>query len=413
MLRRLALLVLLAASGARALAQPVPSFLIESIEVTGGSRATDHIIVAESRLRLMQEYSEADLRRAMGRIQRLPFIVSTDFRLAKGTQVGRYVLLIRVRRMTPMFLDAETTSTWSLGNRYEINGPYVHVSHYIYRAEDSQAVAGARVFLGGNIVATATAERVQYTNDRYAVTLSKYDLFGTRASLTAVLSYLQHPGAVRSGAPDAQNDWHHRDNVTYEIVGVVPLTENDSLRASWQHSEFPVKFNAVSQETNRLHYVLLSRPEIQKDLYWIHDTTNDPLLPTSGTRWTFGGSRTEGVSQNNSGYGLVEYRQFDGTFEHTVPVGETQSFTFGTSGKQFNRAVKVVRPFAIYAYDPPGHFGGGDWRLQVGAWKEITYIRNRDSYSHYSQSSVDAAVIYRNVWGVLRLNLEYIGWENP
>jgi len=131
MLRRIAILVLFLAGVARAFAQPAPPFLIESIEVTGGSRATDHIIVAESRLRLMQEYSEADLRRAMARIQRLPFIVSTDFRLAKGTQVGRYVLVIRVRRMTPLFLDAETTSTWSLGNRYEIDGPYVHVSHYI------------------------------------------------------------------------------------------------------------------------------------------------------------------------------------------------------------------------------------------------------------------------------------------
>lgn len=410
--RRAVFLLLLIGGGARAIAQPVPSFLIESIEVAGGSRATDHIIVAESQLRLMQEYTEGDLRGAMARIQRLPFIVATDFRLEKGTEVGRYVLVIRVRRMTPLFLDAETTSTWSEMIVSPPNGTTNPVfTHRLHRVGDNHVVAGARAFLGAYIVATATAEKMSFQNDRYTLTFSKYDLFGSRASLTAILSYLQYPGGFRSGAPDAQNDWHHRDNITYELVGVVPVTGSDSIRGSWQHSELPVRFNERSLETGQFHYVLLSRPEIYKDLFWIHDTTNDPLLPTSGTRWTFGGTRAEAVSQNGSGYGHVEYRQFDASLERSFPLVETQSLTIGGSGKQFNRTIYYVRPFATYSFDLAHQLAGGDLRLQIGAWKEITRIRAQPRPMLNSQGSLNAAIIYRNVWGVLRLNVQYIGWE--
>jgi outer membrane protein assembly factor BamA len=412
--KRIALFLLVIAGGAHTVAQPVPSFFIESIEVAGGSRATDHIIVAESRLRLMQEYTEGDLRGAMARIQRLPFIVATDFRLEKGTQVGRYVLVIRVRRMTPLFLDSETTSTWSEAVVGPPNGTTNPVFTYrLRRVDDNHVVAGAHAFLGANIVATATAEKMSFQNDRYTLTFSKYDLFGSRASLTAILSYLQYPGGFRSGAPDARNDWHHRDNVTYEIVGVVPVTGSDSIRGSWQHSELPVRFNERSPETGQFHYVLLSRPEIYKDLFWIHDTTNDPLLPTSGTRWTLGGTRAEAVSQNGSGYGKVEYRQFDASLEHSFPVLETQALTIGGNGRQFNRTLYYVRPFATYSFDLPHQLRGGDLRLQVGAWKEFTRVRAQPVPLVNSQGSLNAAIIYRNVWGVLRLNVEYVGWERP
>jgi outer membrane protein assembly factor BamA len=418
MLRRFALLVLLVAGAAHAAAQAAASFFIESIEVAGGSRATDHIIIAESRLRLMQEYTEGDLRNAVARIQRLPFIVSTDFRLEKGTQVGRYVLLIRVRRMTPLFLDSETTSTWS----ERVVGPPVGstdptVSHVLRRLDDNHVVAGARAFLGANIVATATAEKRSFQNDRYTLTFSKYDLFGSRASLTAILSYSQYPCCLRSGAPDAENDWHHRDNITEELVAVVPVTDTDSLRGSWQHYEFPVRFNERSPETGQFHYVLLSRPEITKDLVWIHDTTNDPLLPTEGTRWTFGGTRVETVSQTGTGYSLAENRQFDVSWERSFPVTfhgmETQSLTIGGSGQQINRILQLFRPFATYAFDLPHPLYGGDVRLQISGWKQFSRIRQRPMPLVTSQGSLAAGIIYRNVWGVLRLNLEYDGWERP
>jgi hypothetical protein len=417
LIRTLAALLLLAIPAVHLAADPVPAFLIESIEVEGGSRAVDRIVIAESRLHLKQTYDESELRAAMARIQRLPFVVSTDFRLAKGTVPGTYVLIIRVRRMTPFFLDAETNAQWTHATRLEPlpSGGYQFVTR-IERRDEHHIVAGARTFLGANGVVTATAERVSLRNDRYTLTLSEYDLFGSRASVTAVMSYLEAPGANRSGDPLARNDWHHRDNVLYEIIGVIPITGSDSLRGSWQHEELPGRYNAISPQDGQYHYVLQSLPEISKELFWIHDTTNDPLLPTSGTRWTLGGTRISMPTTTTTTFGTVQARQLAATFEHTVPVFDSQALTVGGTGLQFNRVVHDYTIFALYGYDLSSHVRSGDLRLELGGRKEIFETRvQRTLHSHRTQRSsqafVNASAVYRNVWGVLRFTVEYEGWE--
>ncbi|HEY2325513.1 MAG TPA: hypothetical protein VGJ82_21830, partial [Thermoanaerobaculia bacterium] len=158
---RLLLVLLLAIPASRLFADAVPSFLIESIAVEGGSRATDRIVVAESGLRPNRTYDEGELRAGKGRIQRLPFIVSTDFRLAKGTAPGKYVLIIRIRRMTPFFLDAETTAQLEQARReVPLQPPYYRYDYYTVRHDYNHVVAGARLFTGANGVLTASGERV-------------------------------------------------------------------------------------------------------------------------------------------------------------------------------------------------------------------------------------------------------------
>lgn len=405
-------MLLAAIPAVRLFADPLPLFLIESIEVDGGSRATDRIVIAESRLHLMQTYDESDLRAAMARIQRLPFIVSTDFRLAKGTAPEKYVLIIRIRRMTPLFLDAETNAQWVHLTRAEPtpSGGVRFVSR-LGRRDENHVIAGARLFTGANGVLTATGERVSLRNDRYTLTFSEYDLFGTRASITAVASYLESPGAVRSGDPLARNDWHHRDNVTFEIIGVLPITGSDSLRAAWQHEELPGRYNAISPIDGHLHYVLRSLPEISKELFWIHDTTNDPLIPTSGTRWTLGGTRVSAPTASATSVGGVQYRELQATFEHTIPIFDSQALTLGGTGFQFNRAIRNYTAFAVYGYDLSSHVRSGDLRLELGGRKEIFTVHQRPGGSHISQAFVNGSAVYRNVWGVLRFTVEYEGWE--
>jgi len=404
--------VAISVAAVRLSADPLPLFLIESIEVEGGSRAADRIVIAESRLHLMQTYGESDLRAAMARIQRLPFIVSTDFRLAKGTAPGRYALIIRIRRMTPFFLDAETNAQWVHLTRVETtpSGGFRFVSR-IARRDENHVIAGARVFTGANGVLTATGERVSLRNDRYTLTFSEYDLFGTRASITAIASYLESPGAVRSGDPLARNDWHHRDNVTFEIIGVLPITGSDSLRAAWQHEELPGRYNAISPSDGQFHYVLTSLPEISKERFWIHDTTNDPLMPARGTRWTLGGTRVSAPTTTTTSVGGVQYRQLVATFEHTLPIVDSQALTVGGTALQFNRVVRDYTLFGVYGYDLSSHVRSGDLRLELGGRKEIFTVRQPNGGSHDSQAFVNASAVYRNVWGVLRFTVEYEGWE--
>ena len=408
---RLLLVLLLAIPACRLLADPVPTFLIESITVEGGSRATDRIVVAESGIHLNQTYDEGELRAARGRIQRLPFIVSTDFRLAKGTSPGKYVLIIRIRRMTTFFLDAETTAQWEHQRQIVLlQPPYYTYRYSIVRQDQNHVVAGARLFTGANGVLTAAAERVSYRNDRYSLTFSEYDLFGTRASVTAVASYLESPGAVRSSDPLARNDWHHRDNITWEIIGVLPITGSDSLRAAWQHEELPGRHFTISPVDGNLHYTLSSLPEISKELFWIHDTTDDPLLPTSGTRWTLGGTRIAMPTQTPISVGTVQARQFNATLEHTWPLFESQTATVGGTAVQYNRIVRNYTVYGLYGFDLSSHVRSGDLRLELSGRKEIFTLRQNGA-PHTSQAFADVSAVYRNVWGVLRLTVGYEGWE--
>lgn len=72
---------------------------IERIEVRGAQHVSPRVIVAETALRDGSEYSEEGLRDGVARVNRLPFVVSADFTLEKGTQEGRSVLVINVREM--------------------------------------------------------------------------------------------------------------------------------------------------------------------------------------------------------------------------------------------------------------------------------------------------------------------------
>jgi hypothetical protein len=309
-----------------------------------------------------------------------------------------------------LFLDAESTSQWSEQKKLvpKPGGGYEYASH-LARVEEDHLVVGARTFAGANGVITATGERVSFTHDRYALTFSEYDLFGSRASITAIVSYMQSAGANRSPDPNARNDWHHRDNVTYEIIGVVPITGSDSLRGSWQHSEFATRYNAILPSTGQYHYVLRSLPEIDKELFWIHDTTNDPLLPTSGTRWTLGGIRVSMPTSSAFSVGRVDNRQVVGTFEHSLPLFNTQALTFGGTAQDYNQTLRIYRAFALYSFDLSAHAHGGDMRLELGTRQELSRFRGINN----SQRALNASVVYRNVWGVLRITGEYIGWEKP
>src|SRR6185369_15172650 len=66
-------------------------FLIERIEVRNARRVAPRVVIAESLLREGNEYSKNDLREAAARLSRLPFLLSSDFALEKGSERGRHV----------------------------------------------------------------------------------------------------------------------------------------------------------------------------------------------------------------------------------------------------------------------------------------------------------------------------------
>lgn len=80
------------------------SFLIEKIVVEGVGHGSEKIVAAETLLRLGSSYTEPQLREALQRVERLPFVVQADFSLRRGSERGRFELVtipepyLRVKR---------------------------------------------------------------------------------------------------------------------------------------------------------------------------------------------------------------------------------------------------------------------------------------------------------------------------
>lgn len=389
-----------------------PTFLIESITVEGASAAAARIVIAESRIAEGATVDESELRAAAARIQRLPFIVSTDFRLTKGSAPGRYVLVVVIRPMSSFFLNASRSTTWYEQERRGAT-PFEDAGTYMEQFTTGELALGARTFVGRQGMLTAAAQRVEDRNDRFTIAYSQYDLFGTRASITAVVSYLDNPGARRSADPGARNDWHVRDNLTWELLGVLPLGRNDSLRASWQHAEAPVRYVEIVDDPPRLRPILRSLPQIRKELFWIHDTTNDPLFPTSGTRLTAGVIRTSTPTAGFTELGRVKTDEYRATLERSWSLTPKQALTAGASALDFDRVITQYRVFSRYSVDlwpREQTLRWGDLRLELEGDRVFTKIHEPP---YDADSTLRLGLAYRGVWGVLRMNVAYNGWRQP
>jgi outer membrane protein assembly factor BamA len=406
-------LLLVSLAMPRAGADDAPAFTIESITVAGASRNSTRIVIAESRLRAGESYGEPALRDAMARIQRLPFVVYTDFRLAKGSAPGKYILEITIKQTKAFFLTAENDTHWSLEDRIDRTQPPMRkIGTYVDQFTTSDLTLGTRAFVGAKGVVNLAAQRFSDRNDSYTFSYTQYDLFGTRASLTAVVSYLQTP-IRKPTAPESRIDWHHRDNLTYELIGILPVAENDSLRGSWQHSERPLILLELPPETQRLRFALISRPQVRYELFWIHDTTNDPLFPTSGTRFTAGGTHTTTPTSGLVRLGRVKQEELKTTLERSWTLTTAQAATLGGSAYSFDNVIRDYRMFGRYSFDLWGRertLKDGDLRLELEGDRHFIRVQ-RPPFR--AESTLRLGLASRNVWGVLRLNVSYTAWRTP
>jgi len=117
-------------------------FFIERIEVRNTHRISPKLIVSESLLHEGTEYSEEDLSAASLRLSRLPFLLSVDFALEKGSDRGRYVLIINATETKPFFYLLDLRPIFS-------NDPY-HTIDYEpgFEPEAQDLALGFRWFVG-------------------------------------------------------------------------------------------------------------------------------------------------------------------------------------------------------------------------------------------------------------------------
>jgi len=220
---------------AAALASPLaaqeaePRFLIERIEVRENRRVSTDVIVAESRLREGQAYSEEELSDAANRLNRLPFLLSADFALERGSERGRHVLVITVNETKPFFylVDARPILSESDFSGRNVD---IQVGDRLGGGEN-QGVLGARWFVGrrGAFHAGLFArdDNHEFTRDYTAAVIgyTQYDIFGTRAFATL---NLKRPLLNVQGG----------DAISPQLVVGIPVTPNQTVTMTWDETTF-------------------------------------------------------------------------------------------------------------------------------------------------------------------------------
>jgi hypothetical protein len=420
----ISLLLLLAATAAVADDASSPNYLIERIEVRNAHRVSAEVVIAESRLHAGNSYSERELRDAAARLTRLPFLLSADFALEKGSERGRHVLVITVGETKPFF--------FSIDARPLLNDPGMRAD-YSDRISmgPNYGTAGLRHFVsrrGAVHIAVSSSDLDRDFFDNYStidIGYTQYDLFGTSAFATINLR--------RTVGQRGTND------ISPELVAGIPLTANQTLTFQvakttlgstghsgvFDHGTFTLE-TIRSEERQRLGSVT-----------WSYNTTNQPFLPTRGTvisvtpstawgdrhvRSTFtpSGVPTEQTLDSRIYSATIDaahYRELSSRNSVSARVVLADSVIdwknpgLGTSdGHATQASIEAGFSRSLFA---PARAEDGDSRLECSA-RYTTISESVDDPGNFPLhkrndriTQISTSWVRRNAWGTLRLGVGY------
>ena len=226
-----------------------PRFIIQTISVEGVARdTTSGIVIAESRIKQGQELGEDDLRLAIRRIKRLPFVVDAEFALRRGETRGQVALVIRIEMASWYFWDVSGGASLTRGSRArggERNDTTVDLLA-------GASAVGVRRFVGAHGYAFASVDAGRTIRFGY----TQFHLFGPASFLSVVVDANPEAGRPSYGV---------------SLFGGKSLGKSQAVRASAVYSDQ----NSHVSGDDLLDFL--------GDLQWSFDTTDDPLLPTAGT----------------------------------------------------------------------------------------------------------------------------------
>src|SRR6185369_10001498 len=388
----------------RLTAQEPPQLLIESIVVEGVSQAAGRRIVAdETLLKLGKSYTENEVRQAVYRVRRLPFVVNAEYALRKGEHDG-YALVIEVIEQTPVFLSAGTNGDRSQQFDFSAGRNRTTTTWQQFGS------LGARTFLGSNGIGEASVQKQQHQDGEFIQgTYTQYDLLRAGTSL-------------RGGISSAQG-FKNYDQTFAFLDGVLPLTAAQSIDVSlsWGRTNqtfFGDSFKDVSRGAA---------------LAWTYDTMDDPLFPMSGSKgfasWSYNrDTNDEKVSFNGEQLSrrlVSDARTFTVGATHYFPVATHQSILLAANLYRANLAsdtasnvpwqwtLAVGHAITLLGFDRTHRYG--DLRFENYVATTYNYLEAASGFG--SRSSRDASFVsslgYRSRWGVLRATLTYSGlWRS-
>jgi hypothetical protein len=390
-----------------AAAQEPPRFLIEAIRVAGTQRAAaGRIVTDESLLKPGQTYSEQELRLAVYRVKRLPFVVDAEFSLEKGSARGAYELVITVEEAKPLFFLADAGARRSRVSSFD-------GTRFVTDWQEGGSVGG-RYFVGNHGLVFGSVQKTEGQDGKVLQAgYTQYNLFGSG-------------GFASLGLFSTVDVSHQRDLQASLTVGI-PLTAVQSLRG------FVSRFQARS--TRRFPLSLdgsVNLTETRSDswnaeLFWTFDTTDDPLFPSSGRAVTGGTSYTkgeqnyriappiEGVDLRQSSWVSLVYLRG----RQHWPVTPRQSLSLdldvtrsrygsddGYGANDLRSVVALGYAVDLLGFGADGHRGDLRFETEVaGVYDDFSSPSFNDG--PVKSAFVSASLAYRSSWGVARLGFFY------
>jgi len=374
-----------------------PRFLLESVVVEGVQRdAVREIVAAESLLQPGREYSEQELREAVYRIKRLPFVMDAELSLRKGGAPGSYQLVITVEETRLFFYSAD------------IGAAYDGDDRRYFRGEDrvdwgAGATVGGRWFVGSQGLVFGSLQGFDTVGPASAqVGYTRYNLFGRGGFASAAL------------ATDVSNESDSNSYLGSFALGV-PIVGNHSLRAdlNWYRSSDDFGGQSSTSESRNL------------ELSWIYDTTDDPFFPTSGTRLTAnagyseyenrsrGSFFSESFSADGYDLGISGRRHWALTGRQSVSAelsgawGESDLFGGDGNSESWQTALELGHSMDLWGFEKTERIGDFRWE------NSVTFLSSDFDYGTFGRvATTDArlttGLAFRNAWGVLRLSFTYV-----
>jgi hypothetical protein len=417
----IAMAVLIAAASAIPLfgqeAMP-PRFFIEKIEVREANRVSPEVVIAESRLREGEDYSESDLRDASARLTRLPFLLSAEFSLEKGSERGRYVLVVTINETKPFFYAFDLRPIFATDNSIEPD-----YSDRIGVA-DSAATLGMRWFVGRrgalHVALLSSDYGGDFARDYAAVAIgyTQYDLLGTRAFATLNLKRVITEG---------------NSGVSPQLVVGIPVSGNQTVTLELDETRFGDDSRMINGEifdVNRAQRVV--------GMTWSYNTTNRPFTPTRGSlltvrpRFSWRDAATysvividptqtpplfeahaDTVHTEAREVSVEGVRYFELNERSSVSGGLEAGWTKSTlesdlTGRETDRVLRgIITASYSYSLWDPAENRNGDSRLELNLRIGTRDLHYADYFYRAEQQQLTASWARRSSWGVVRLGAGY------
>ncbi|MBW3670172.1 MAG: hypothetical protein KY432_00715 [Acidobacteria bacterium] len=412
--QRIVSLLLFALAAVPVIAQEAPplDFLIERTEVRGARFGSPAVVEKESLLTEGRRYSETDLKDAMRRINRLPFVLDSSFALERGTERGAYSLVITIVETKPLFVEAFGTA-YASRHRGSQSNSWTHEG----------LRAGLRGFLGSSTLLHVAADN----NETYEAGVTQYNLFGRPGYVSLAVSWADDPSPFVSTTPDGEEyEIRFETGELYRLQVGIPVRGNHSIFARALTSESTTTFTFSTHGRQES----ISKNQLS-EIAWHYDTTDDPILPAAGTIWRTGAVFKEAKATFTVPHGdaLPERTLFETGFDqnfyftsasHYRPISDFVSVSYGGDISVVTEDLGPIDIEGSERSEIAPHAGittslwsdrltrrFGDFRFESNLVLHFNGHGTSFDDLAYRYLTFESSIVQRNVWGMLRLTFRY------